>query len=56
MKVKFKAANPRQKARPLIDEVLDRGVDQVVIACAFLTGGGAAILKKHAARAPLPCS
>ena len=56
MKVKFNAANPRQKARPLIDEVLGHGVDQVAIACAFLTGGGAAILKKHASRLKLPDS
>ena len=56
MKAMFNAANPRQKARPLIDEVLERGVDQVALACAFLTGGGAAILKKHAARLRLPGS
>ena len=56
MKVKFNAANPRQKARPLIDEVLGHGVDQVAIACAFLTGGGAAILKKHPSRLKLPDS
>ena len=33
MNVRFVATDPRQKARPLLDELLKRGVDQVAIAC-----------------------
>ena len=50
MNVRFVATDPRQKARPLLDELLERGVDQIAIACAFLTDGGAEVLKRHAAR------
>lgn len=56
MNVRFIAADPRQKARPLLDELLERGVEQVAIACAFLTGGGAELLKRHAARLRMPDS
>ena len=53
MKVKFIGANPRERARPLLDEVLEHGLDQVAIACAFLTGGGVELLKRHASRLKL---
>lgn len=53
MKVKFIGANPRERARPLLDEVLEHGVDQVAIACAFLTGGGVELLKRHTSRLKL---
>jgi len=56
MKVDFVAANPRRKARPELDRILAHGVDQLAIACAFLTGGGAEVLKRHAARLSLPNS
>jgi len=53
MKVKFIGANPRERARPLLDEVLEHGVDQIAIACAFLTDGGVELLKRHASRLKL---
>jgi hypothetical protein len=56
MEVKFFAENPRQKAKPPLDDILERGIDQIAIACAFLTGGGAQVLKRHAARLKLPNS
>lgn len=56
MKVKFIAPNPRERARPVLDEVLRNGTDQIAIACAFLTGGGAEVLKRHADRLRLPNS
>jgi hypothetical protein len=36
--------------------MFDHGVDQVAIACAFLTGGGAELLKRHTPRLKLPDS
>lgn len=56
MKVKFIGANPRERARPLLNDVLDHGVDQVAIACAFLTGGGVELLRRHESRLKLPDS
>jgi hypothetical protein len=50
MHVTFVGANPRERARPLLDHVLENGVDQIAIACAFLTGGGVELLKRHARR------
>lgn len=56
MEVQFIGSDAREKARPLLDEVLEGGVDQVAIACAFLTDGGAAFLKQHVSRLRLPDS
>jgi hypothetical protein len=56
MKVRFIAVNPREKARPQLDDILMRGADQIAIACAFLTGGGAEVIKHHASRLALPDS
>jgi hypothetical protein len=56
MRVTFGAADPRQRARPSLDDVLRRGVDQLAIACAFLTAGGAEVLKHHAAQLRLASS
>ena len=56
MKVRFIAPNPREKARFRLDDVLRHGRDQLAIACAFLTRGGAEVLKKHVARLNLPNS
>src|SRR5262249_10141075 len=53
MKATFVAANPRERARRLLDEVLASGVDQVAIACAYLTAGGAELVKRHAERLKL---
>src|SRR5215469_7472610 len=53
MNVRFIAPDPREKARPLLDDVLERGADQLAIACAFLTGGGVEVLRPHAARLQL---
>jgi len=56
MKVRFVGANPRERARPFLDDLLTNGVDQIAIACAFLTGGGVELLKRHAPRLQLPNS
>src|SRR5882757_4278605 len=53
MKVRFIGANPRERARPILDSILAQGVDQVAIACAFLTGGGVELLRRHAHRLKL---
>lgn len=50
MNVRFIAPDPRHRARPDLDTVLAQGTDQLAIACAFLTLGGVATLKRHAAR------
>ena len=56
MDIQFNAANPRERARPLIDAVLDRGTDQIAIVCPYLTAAGAQMLKRHAPRLGLPGS
>lgn len=56
MEVEFVAANPQEKAIVLLDELLGNGVDQICIACAFLTGGGAKFLERHVQRLKLPDS
>ena len=56
MNVRFIAADPRNRARPVLDTVLAYGTDQLAIACAFLTPGGVETLKRHAARLKLPDS
>ena len=53
MKVTFIGADPREKARPLLDAILERGVDQIAIACAFLTEGGVELLRRHVAHLTL---
>jgi hypothetical protein len=50
MDVKFFAGNPREKARPVLDDILSRGTDQLAIAAAFCTGAGAKILQQHSDR------
>lgn len=50
MKIAFVAADPWQKARPYLDDLLAKGTDQLAIACAFCTGAGAKILANHASR------
>jgi HKD family nuclease len=54
MEVEFIAANPQERAITLLDELLEQGMDQVCIACAFLTAGGAKFLERHADRLKLP--
>ena len=56
MNVRFFSANPRERARPTLDSILAQGVDQVAIGCAFLTGGGAEVIKRHSERLRLPDS
>lgn len=50
MNVQFIASDPRQRAKPKLDSLLAAGTDQVAIVCAFLTGGGVELLKRHAER------
>lgn len=54
--MRFIAPNPRSRARPELDAVLSGGNDQLAIACAFLTPGGVATLRPHAARLMRPDS
>lgn len=56
MNVRFIAPNPRQRARSILDTVLDFGTDQIAIACAFLTPGGVELLKRHVDRLRLDSS
>lgn len=54
MEVEFIAANPQERAATLLDELLRQGMDQVCIACAFMTAGGAKFLERHVDRLKLP--
>jgi hypothetical protein len=56
MKVQFIADVPRRKARPALDDVLRRGVDQLAVACAFCTDAGTRLLSRHADRLNRPGS
>jgi hypothetical protein len=56
MNVRFISADPRQRARPILDTLLAAGTEQIAIACAFLTGGGVELLKRHVDRLRLPSS
>jgi hypothetical protein len=50
MDVDFFSDDPRRKARPRLDDILIRGVDQLVIACCFCTAAGVQILQRHVSR------
>lgn len=50
MNARFLSPNPRQRASPELDNLLSQGTDQIAIAGAFLTAGGAQVLKRHAQR------
>jgi hypothetical protein len=54
MEVEFIAANPQERAIVLLDKLLEEGIDQICIACAFLTAGGAKFLERHVDRLKLP--
>ncbi len=56
MDVEFFADNPRKKARPFLDEILNNGVDQLAIACAFCTRAGIELLMRHTRRLSGPDS
>src|SRR5206468_1460240 len=56
MEIEFIAESPRAKARPRLDTILARGLDQLAIACAFCTGAGVQLLTRHASRLALPDS
>jgi hypothetical protein len=56
MNVRFIAPDPRKRARPDLDALLNSGANQLAISCAFLTPGGVETLKCHAARLNLPDS
>ena len=56
MEVEFLFNDPHQKARPRLDDVLSKGVDQLAVACAFCTRAGVEILSKHARRLGQPDS
>jgi hypothetical protein len=48
MDVEFFSDDPSTKARPRLEDLLSRGVDQLAIACAFCTAAGVQILLAHA--------
>lgn len=50
MNVRFIAPDARQRAKPLLDALLESGTEQISIACAFLSPGGVEMLKRHAQR------
>ena len=50
MDVEFYSDDPRRKSRPMLDQILTDGVDQLAIACAFCTGAGVEVLLRHTAR------
>jgi len=50
MEVEFIAADPGERARPVLDDVMQHGVDQLAIACAFCTAAGVELLLRHTAR------
>ena len=50
MQVNFSWDNPQAKARNEIDKILNKGTDQIAIACAFCTAAGVELLKHHAPR------
>jgi hypothetical protein len=50
MDVEFFAADPRRKSRPILEQILRNGTDQLAIACAFCTAAGVELLLRHAAR------
>ncbi|NHZ37851.1 hypothetical protein [Massilia rubra] len=54
MQAEFIAANPQERAITVLHEILEQGVDQISIACAFLTAGGAKFLERHVERLRLP--
>lgn len=56
MNVTFVGADPRERARPLLDRMLGNGADQIAIACAFLTDGGVELLRRHQRLLALPGS
>lgn len=56
MNVRFIAPDPRERARPILDQVLAVGTEQIAIACAFLTDGGVEFLRHHIDRLLLPSS
>ncbi len=47
MNVEFFAADPSEKARSALDDIIGSGVDQVAIACAFCTSAGIELLFNH---------
>jgi len=56
MEVEFIAEDPRARARPRLDTILSRGEDQLVVGCAFCTGAGVQVLKRHASLLGTPDS
>lgn len=56
MNVSFVTSEPHGRARPLLDELLSNGTGRVMVACAFCTGAGVAIMRRHLARLRAPGS
>jgi hypothetical protein len=56
MQIKFLSPDPRRRARPALDDILNRGTDQIALAVAYCTAAGVQILKPHAARINKPDS
>ena len=56
MDVTFVDEHPHQKARPVLDDVLSKGTERIMIACAFCTGAGVVLLQRHLARLRRPGS
>lgn len=56
MNVRFISPDARQRAKSILDALLESGTEQIAIACAFLSPGGVELLKRHAGRLRLPDS
>lgn len=56
MDVTFVDEQPHQKARPFLDDILSKGTERIMIACAFCTGAGVVLLQRHLARLRRPGS
>lgn len=56
MEVTFFNTDPHGQARPELDQILSSGTDRIMIACAFCTGAGAAIIERHLPRLRKPGS
>jgi hypothetical protein len=50
MKVEFFSADPRHKARSVMEFVMNQGSDQLAIATGFCTAAGVALLLAHTRR------
>lgn len=54
MEVEFVSADPQERAITLLNDILEQGVDQISIACAFLMSGSSMFFERHVERLGLP--